>query len=48
LDNSDQIAANRKRLVAVLLKDMVADRICAAPTELGISSDCIPSAYALG
>jgi len=48
LDNGDQITANRMRLVNVVLKDMLADRISAAPTALGIHSDCIPSAYALG
>ena len=48
MDNSGQIAAIRKRLVTVLLKEMVAERISAAPTALGIFSDCIPSAHALG
>ena len=48
LDNSDQIAAIRKRLVVELGMEMVPDRMSAAPTALGICSDCPPSAYALG
>ena len=47
LDNSDQIAAIRKRSVAVFWKDMVCDRISVTPTALEIFSDWVPSAYAL-
>ena len=48
LDNSDRLAAIRKALVVELGMEMVPDRMSAAPTALGICSDCPPSAYALG
>jgi len=49
LDNSNQVAAIGRRLVAAFVVVVVVyDRKSAAPTVLGIFSDCIPSAYALG